>query len=178
MLARGKMVTALLLVMSITTIPAESKPAESGSSSPLAQSTKVKELETKMNEKEAIQKVLDTQAEAWNRGDLSSFMTGYLESPDTSYTSGGAEVWGYDAIQKRFAKTYGTDSSAMGKLSFTNLRIVEVGNDSAFCVGHFHLVKADSSNAEGVFSLVFKKTSHGWKIMHDHTTSGIKKEAD
>jgi len=148
---------ALLLVISVAIFPALSKSKDSG-------------------DKEAIHKVLDMQAEAWNRGDLADFMTGYVNSPDTSYTSGGAEVWGYDAIHKRYAKTYGTNSSAMGKLSFTNLRIVEVGKDSAFCVGHFHLLKADASNAEGVFSLVFKKTSSGWKIIHDHTTAGIKKE--
>lgn len=126
--------------------------------------------------KDAIHKVLDMQAEAWNRGDLAEFMTGYLNSPDTSYTSGGAQVWGYDAIHNRYAKAYGTNSSAMGKLNFTNLRIVEVGKDSAFCVGHFHLLKPDSTNADGVFSLVLKKTSKGWKIIHDHTTAGIKKD--
>lgn len=131
---------------------------------------------TETDDKAAIHKVLDMQSEAWNRGDLAAFMTGYLNSPDTSYTSGGAEVWGYEAIHNRYAKAYGTDSSAMGKLSFNNLRIVEVSKDSAFCVGHFHLLKPDATEADGVFSLVFKKTSKGWKIIHDHTTAGIKKD--
>lgn len=128
------------------------------------------------SDKAAVHRVLDMQAEAWNRGDLKAFMTGYLKSPDTSYTSGGAQVWGYEAIHNRYAKAYGTDSSAMGKLSFTDLRTVAVSKDSAFCVGHFHLLKPDSTKADGVFSLVFKKTSEGWKIIHDHTTAGIKKD--
>ncbi|MDZ4837987.1 MAG: nuclear transport factor 2 family protein [Candidatus Melainabacteria bacterium] len=125
--------------------------------------------------KAAINQLLVMQAEAWNRGDLTAFMTGYLDSPDTSYTSGGAEVWGYEAIHARYAKAYGTNSSAMGKLKFSNLRIVEVGKDSAFCVGQFFLEKPDASKTDGVFSLVLKKTPSGWKIIHDHTTAGIKK---
>ena len=146
-----------MLVMAVAISPALSKSTDGG-------------------DKVAIHKVLDMQAEAWNRGDLAAFMTGYLKSPDTSYTSGGAQVWGYEAIHNRYAKAYGTDSSAMGKLSFTDLRTVEVTKDSAFCVGQFHLVKPDSTKADGVFSLVLKKTSDGWKIIHDHTTSGIKKD--
>jgi ketosteroid isomerase-like protein len=126
---------------------------------------------------EAVKSVLDRQAEAWNKGDLVAFMTGYLDSPDTSYTSGGVEVWGYDSIHDRYVKKYGTTRSDMGKLSFSNLRIVEINKGSAFCVGQFHLVKAEpTGNADGVFSLVLKQTAAGWKIIHDHTTASPRKD--
>ncbi len=125
----------------------------------------------------SVKSVLDLQADAWNKGDLVTFMTGYLDSADTSYTSGGEEVWGYDAIHDRYVKKYGTTGGDMGKLSFSNLRIVEINKGSAFCVGHFHLVKADpTGNADGVFSLVLKQTGAGWKIIHDHTTASPKKD--
>lgn len=34
--------------------------------------------------KAAIQRVLDDQAKAWNKGDLEAFMDGYWKSPDLS----------------------------------------------------------------------------------------------
>lgn len=122
-----------------------------------------------------VRAVLTAQKVAWNRGDLEAFMTGYLNSAHTSYTSGGEEHWGYDALLRKYTKTYGTKRDTMGKLDFTNLKIRDVGKDSAYCVGHWHLVREGKPLAEGVFSLVLVKTASGWKIIHDHTTAGIKK---
>ena len=39
-------------------------------------------------ERTAIQRVLDDQAAAWNKGDLPGFMKGYLESDELSFFSG------------------------------------------------------------------------------------------
>lgn len=125
----------------------------------------------------AIVKVIDMQRDAWNRGDLDAFLTGYYQSPDTSYTSGGQEFWGYDSLKTKYSNSYGTSRDTMGTLSFTDLKVIDVTKGSAYCVGHWHLERKDKPLAEGVFTLVFKKTSSGWKIIHDHTTSGIKKPA-
>ena len=130
-------------------------------------------------QKKAIFQVMEMQANAWNRGDVDGFMVGYLNSPDTSYTSGGAQVWGYEAIKQRYVRTYGAgDRKLMGKLEFSNLKVVEATKDSAVCVGEWHLTRAKAPKAEGVFSLVFVRTPSGWKIIHDHTTAGIKKTTD
>ncbi len=128
------------------------------------------------NSKKGVIAVLNMQADAWNRGDLDAFMTGYLKSPDTSYTSGGEEFWGYESLRKKYAHSYGTNHDTMGKLTFTDLRIVEVGKEGALCVGHWHLERKESPLIEGIFSLVFVKTTSGWKIVHDHTTAGLKKK--
>ena len=127
--------------------------------------------------RKGITAVINMQKDAWNRGDLDAFMTGYLKSPETSYTSGGEEFWGYESLQKKYGKTYGTNRDTMGTLDFTDLKIIDVSKDSAYCVGHWHLLRKDKPLAEGVFTLVFVKTASGWKIIHDHTTSGIKKSA-
>ena len=121
--------------------------------------------------RDAIIKVIDMQKNAWNSGDLDTFLTGYYESPDTSYTSGGQEYWGYDALRQKYTKSYGTSRDTMGTLEFSELKVIDVGKDSAYCVGHWHLERKEKQPLEGVFTLVFKKTSAGWKIIHDHTTS-------
>ena len=121
--------------------------------------------------RDAIIKVIDMQKNAWNSGDLDTFLTGYYESPDTSYTSGGQEYWGYDALRQKYTKSYGTSRDTMGTLEFSELKVIDVGKYSAYCVGHWHLERKEKQPLEGVFTLVLKNTSAGWKIIHDHTTS-------
>src|SRR5262245_13022949 len=57
-------------------------------------------------EKKAIQKLLDDQALAWNKGDLRAFMTGYWESPELSFFSGNKKTHGWQATLERYEKTY------------------------------------------------------------------------
>lgn len=69
--------------------------------------------------KESVENVLDRQCNAWNRGKLAEFMSGYLKSNDTSYTSSATQVWGYEALRKRYEKKYGNSRESMGKLKFS-----------------------------------------------------------
>jgi len=124
----------------------------------------------KSSAKVEVPVVLQGQADAWNRGDLATFMTGYLKSADISYTAGGTEVRGYDALKERYEKKYGTDRESMGKLKFSDLRVSELGRDHALCVGRWHLDRAGKDALDGLFSLVLTRTSDGWKVIHDHTS--------
>ena len=125
--------------------------------------------------KQSVTSVLTAQCDAWNRGDLDGFMTGYLNSPDTSYTSGGTEVWGYDALRDRYQHRYGSNRESMGKLSFSDIKVFDLGKSNALCLGHWHLERASQDPLDGVYSLVLVKTSGNWKIMHDHTSTIEKK---
>jgi ketosteroid isomerase-like protein len=120
---------------------------------------------------EGVSAVLSRQADAWNRGDLDDFMKGYLRSAETSYTSEGKEVWGYEALQERYQKKYGAHKDTMGKLTFSDLRIFDVGKGGALCIGHWHLVRDKQPNLDGIFSLVLVDSKDGWKIIHDHTST-------
>lgn len=110
------------------------------------------------------------QAQAWNKGDLEKFMTGYLHSNETSYTSGGKIVWGYDALKERYEKRYGKSTESMGKLSFSDLKILDLEKNHALCIGHWHLEGAENKTYDGVFSLVLRHAKDGWKVIHDHTS--------
>src|SRR5581483_208910 len=120
---------------------------------------------------EEITAVLTTQADAWNRGDIDSFMTGYLQSPDTSYAGNGTLVQGYDALRDRYIKKYGTERGTMGKLSFSDLKISQLGKDNALCIGAFHLLRDNTPAIDGLYTLIFVKTPSGWKVIHDHTST-------
>ena len=117
-----------------------------------------------------IRQLLDQQTAAWNRGDIDAFMTTYENSPRTTFVGQKVE-YGYANILARYKRLYATPA-AMGKLAFTHLAIRVLDPNYAVATGNFHLDRtADAGgNADGIFSLIFKKEPQGWKIILDHTS--------
>jgi uncharacterized protein (TIGR02246 family) len=118
----------------------------------------------------AIHHLLDQQTADWNRGDVEAFMKGYEDSPSTTFV-GQTVQYGYATILERYKKLY-TTPAAMGKLAFSHLAIRVLDADYAVATGNFHLERtaAGGGNADGIFSLLFKRDSSGWKIILDHTS--------
>lgn len=116
----------------------------------------------------AIRQVLTEQCEAWNRGDVTTFMKGYWNSPDVTFASGSGFVKGWEPVTARY-KTQYPDKAAMGKLDFSELQIRQLGPDAALVLGKWHLSRT-SGDLGGIFSLVFQRMPDGWRIVHDHTS--------
>jgi uncharacterized protein (TIGR02246 family) len=118
----------------------------------------------------AIQHLLDQQTTDWNRGDVEAFMKSYEDSPSTTFV-GQTVQYGYATILERYKKLYATPD-AMGKLTFTHLAIRILDGNYAVATGNFHLERtaAGGGNADGIFSLLFKRDASGWKIILDHTS--------
>ncbi|MGA2102249.1 MAG: nuclear transport factor 2 family protein [Candidatus Sulfotelmatobacter sp.] len=121
--------------------------------------------------KSAVEQVLLTQQDAWNRHDLDAFMAGYWNSPDLTFFSGDKEQHGWQATIDRYKARYAGPGHEMGKLEFSNLRIESLGPEAAFVRGAWHLTMSDGKTPHGLFTLVFRKFPEGWKIIHDHTSS-------
>jgi beta-aspartyl-peptidase (threonine type) len=119
----------------------------------------------------AIENVLKTQQEAWNRKDLEGFMAGYWNSPDLTFFSGAHIASGWQGAIERYRKTYQGAGKEMGKLDFYDLRIEPLGPDSAFVRGAWHLTMTDGKTPHGLFTLIFHKFPDGWKVIHDHTSA-------
>lgn len=124
----------------------------------------------------AIQRVMDQQQAAWNRGDVDAFMHGYKDAPDTTFV--GASVRkGYRAILESYRKHY-VGKQQMGKLRFSDfdVRLLPASDGEvryAVVTGRFHLDRqahGEVAQDDGVFSLVWEKTPDGWKIILDHTS--------
>lgn len=125
--------------------------------------------EARRSTKAAIADVLDTQVEAWNRGDLETFMEGYWNSPDLVFTSGGRVQRGWQTTLDRYRAAYGERTETMGRLMFTDLEVHELERESAWVLGRWRL-ETDAETRGGVFSLVFRRIDGRWLIAHDHTT--------
>lgn len=117
----------------------------------------------------AIAALLESQAEAWNRGDLEAFMEGYWRSPDLVFTSGGRVQRGWQTTLDRYRTAYGDDRETMGRLTFSDLEVHELERDSAWALGKWRLA-FDSGDRGGVFSLVLRRIDGRWLVVHDHTT--------
>jgi len=119
---------------------------------------------------QAIRKVLDDQAKAWNKGDLEGFMVGYWKSPELTFSSGGDRTKGWQATLERYQKRYQGEGKEMGKLTFSDVEVVTLGPDSAFVRGRFQLVRS-KDKPSGIFTLILRRFPEGWRIVHDHTSS-------
>lgn len=117
-----------------------------------------------------IRAVLDRQVEAWNRRDIESFMAGYWRSPDLTFYSGGTFTKGWQGTIDRYRASYLSEGREMGQLTFSDLKIEMLGKDSAYVRGRWQL-KMSNAAPGGLFTLIFRKFSDGWKIVHDHTGS-------
>jgi len=121
--------------------------------------------------KAAVEHVLRVQQDAWNHHDLAAFMSGYWNSPELTFFSGAKETSGWQATLDRYRATYDSPGHEMGKLDFSNLRVVMLGPDAAFVRGAWHLTLSDGKTPHGLFTLTFRKFPDGWKIIHDHTSA-------
>ena len=120
----------------------------------------------------AIGDLLETQAAAWNRGDLEAFMEGYWRSPDLVFTSGGRVQRGWQTTLDRYRAAYGSDTDTMGRLTFSELEVHELDRESAWALGRWRL-DMESGPRGGIFTLVLRRIDGRWKIVHDHTTEAL-----
>jgi ketosteroid isomerase-like protein len=120
----------------------------------------------------AVRDILNRQVSEWNAGNLAGFMQGYAKSDGTRFASGGDITLGWQTVFDRYQKKYGTDSG-MGVLDFSGVEITPLGSNAAMVFGRWHL-KRDTNDFSGLFTLLFRQTADGWRIVHDHTSSSAK----
>jgi ketosteroid isomerase-like protein len=118
---------------------------------------------------DAIKGVIETQAAAWNRGDLEGYMDGYDRSKDTEFVVGDTITRGWQTVLDRYRKNY-SSREKMGVLTFSDLEINILSKDAALVLGRWHLKRANDE-PHGTFTLLFRKTKAGWRIVHDHSSS-------
>ena len=122
-------------------------------------------------EESEIRQVLDIQVLAWNEGDLEAFILTYRDSENLTYFSGGHPLRGRTELLSRYRRTYQSEESEMGILTFSSIEINLMGDEFALARGQWHLERKTLDNVEGLFTLVLKKFPDGWKIIHDHSSS-------
>jgi uncharacterized protein (TIGR02246 family) len=119
---------------------------------------------------DAVRGVLAVQQTAWNAGDVDAFMSGYAASDATTFV-GGTITRGYRQVLENYRHLYPTKEK-MGRLTFSAIEVTPLGAEFASVIGRFHLDRTAEAGgpANGIFTLLFRKTARGWRIILDHTS--------
>lgn len=106
-------------------------------------------------------------ADAWNRGDLAAFVADYDDTA-TFVTSRG--LIGKEEMARHYAEKYFHAGKPDQTLHFEEIRVRPLGGDFALATGRWAVSGGGKPEQSGWFSLVWKKTPAGWKIVHDHSS--------
>jgi uncharacterized protein (TIGR02246 family) len=118
-----------------------------------------------------IRAMMRNSQAAWNRGDLAAFASDYEDSPETTFIGKDVTHGGTAAILARYQSHY-SSREGMGTLTYSELAVRELAPGLVLANGKWELKRtaAGGGDASGRFTLVIRKTSKGWKIIHDHSS--------
>jgi ketosteroid isomerase-like protein len=120
--------------------------------------------------KEEITAILEEQDAAWNRGDLDSFMKPYDDTAELVFIGANGPIRSSKVMKEGYEARYKTGQSDFGKLTFSQLEVEELAANLARAWGKWK-VEQNEKILSGWFSLILRKKSDGWKIIHDHSSS-------
>ena len=118
-----------------------------------------------------VRKLLKDSEDAWNRADLVTFASFYDDSPETTFIGREVTHGGPKEILARYRRGYPTPEK-MGQLTFSEIEVRPLADGYALAHGKFSLKRtpAGGGDATGRFTLVLRRTSSGWRIIHDHSS--------
>lgn len=123
------------------------------------------------SDEQIILEVLKNQTECWNKGDIDCFMQSYWKSEKMMFIGKNGITYGWDQTLNNYKTRY-PNRQTMGVLKFEILETEKISIEAYLIVGKFHLTRdVEIGDAEGYFSLFFKKIEGEWFIVADHTST-------
>jgi len=111
---------------------------------------------------------MNNSAQEWNKGHLDTFVSLYDASATMMFPTGPV---GMEGIKGLYQKSYfKPDGMPKQNLKYTDIKVRMLGNDYALMTGGFTLYGNNLPERSGRYSLVWKHTANGWKILHDHSS--------
>src|ERR687889_2058542 len=88
----------------------------------------------------AVRAVIEAQAAAWNRGDVTGYMDGYAREDATTLVSGDSVTRGWQVVHDRYRARYDTPAK-MGTLAFSELEFKPLSEFYMMAVGRWQLTR-------------------------------------
>ena len=126
-------------------------------------------IATASRDRRAILETLARQTTDWNTGRVDRFMVGYWPSDSLTFVGKVGITYGYQATLANYRKRY-PDRASMGTLKFDILELDFPASDVAYVIGRFHLTRPQIGNADGYFTLLWRKIKNRWVIVSDHSS--------
>jgi uncharacterized protein (TIGR02246 family) len=119
-------------------------------------------------DEQQIRNLLQTQVEAWNRGDLEAFMQTYWKSDSLMFIGKNGIKWGWNETLANYKKGY-PDTAAMGKLSVNIIQVKRLSVMYCYVVGKWMLTRS-IGDISGHYDLLLRKIKGRWVIISDHSS--------
>jgi hypothetical protein len=116
----------------------------------------------------AIRQLLDAQTQAWNLGDINSFMKTYWQSDSLMFIGKSGVTYGWTNTLNNYKRNY-PDTTAMGKLSFNILLVKRLSSQYFHVTGKWYLHRS-IGDLSGHYTLLLKKIKGRWMIIADHSS--------
>jgi len=118
-------------------------------------------------DKEEITIALNKSAEDWSNGDIEAYMDVYWKSDKLQFIGKNGVTYGWQQTLNNYKKGYPTKEHT-GILTFNILNINFLAKDLYSLTGEYHLER-NVGNADGIYTLIFKKIGGKWVIISDHS---------
>jgi ketosteroid isomerase-like protein len=115
-----------------------------------------------------INKMIESQVDCWNNGDLECYMNGYLNSDDLVFVGSNGPKYGWQVTLNNYKKSYPTKES-MGNLKLETIKLQPLAKKHYLVIGKWVLSRNQSTH-RGYFSYVLEKIKGEWKIIADHSS--------
>lgn len=126
-----------------------------------------KEQINQVEDVEGIKKVLHKSAEDWSAGNIEAFMDAYWKSEKLLFIGKNGITYGWQQTLNNYKKGYPTKEYT-GELTFKILNVSFLAKNVYLLTGEYHL-KRNVGNADGIYTLIFKKIDNKWLIISDHS---------
>lgn len=120
-------------------------------------------------DKNEISSLLQKQVDAWNNGDLNTFMETYWKSDSLVFVGGNGPTFGWQKTLENYKRRYPTRDE-MGQTHFTIIRMSKIDKKTVFVIGRYELTRK-SGDLAGHFTLVIQKMNEKWFIISDHSSA-------
>lgn len=111
---------------------------------------------------------MQKQEEAWNKGDIRTFMETYWQDDSLLFVGSNGPVYGWQNTLNRYLTSY-PDTAAMGRLHFDILQMTPLQDEHYFVLGKWLLTRS-IGDLSGHFTLIFRKINGQWLIVSDHSS--------
>jgi len=117
----------------------------------------------------AIQALMRTEEEVWNRGDIDAYVQLYAPGDSTRMIYTGGATHGRDSILAFYKKYW--PKERMGHLTLTPDGIEKISKKYYYVSGFFAVSYPSGKEVKGRFSGLVKKIKGKWYLYTDHSGS-------
>jgi len=125
-------------------------------------------VHSQSKDEQEIRRLLATQTQEWNRGDIEGFMQTYWKSDSLMFIGKTGVHFGWQNTLNNYKKSY-PDTTAMGQLSFDIITVRKLSPEYYYVVGKWMLQRS-IGDLSGHYDLLLKKIKGKWYIISDHSS--------